>query len=90
MTGLFFLFCVNGLCPYIFQCKGYDNAPFFVLEFLINFKLCIIIKQNFLLASKAASLINKQLEISSQLSRHGNGKERIGMKDVEVEINKRS
>lgn len=68
--------------------KGYDNAPFFVLEFPINVKLCIINLQNFLLASKAAPLIDKQLEINSRLRRHGNGKEGTRMKEAEVEIHK--
>jgi len=71
-------------------CKGYDNVSFFVLDFQINFRLCITILQNFLLASKATLLNDEQLEINSQLSRHGDGKEGISMKEVKVKINKRS
>lgn len=62
---------------------------FFGFRFRINAMLCITNSQNFLFASKATLLSDKQLELHFQLSRQGVGKEERGSREAEVERNER-
>ena len=86
----FSLLCLKGFIFNILQGKEYDNTAFFVLGFLINSRLYIIIPQNFLFSSKTTLLSDKQLEVNSQLSRHEVGKEGRSSREVEVETNERT